>query len=83
MVLGMPFLFVPISVMSYVGVPQEKNNEVSGLTALARNIGGSLGISFISTMLVRRAQVHQNYLAAHVYPGSANYRIARSRIQRR
>jgi DHA2 family multidrug resistance protein len=74
MVLGMPFLFVPISVMSYVGVPQEKNNEVSGLTALARNIGGSLGISFISTMLVRRAQVHQNYLAAHVYPGSANYR---------
>jgi MFS transporter, DHA2 family, multidrug resistance protein len=75
MVLGMPFLFVPISVMSYVGVPQEKNNEVSGLTALARNIGGSVGISFISTMLVRRAQVHQNYLAAHVYPGSANYRM--------
>ena len=55
MVLGMPFLFVPISVMSYVGVPQEKNNEVSGMTALARNIGGSLGVSFISTMLVRRA----------------------------
>ena len=75
MVLGMPFLFVPISVMSYVGVRQEKNNEVSGLTALARNIGGSLGISFISTMLVRRAQVHQNYLGAHVYPGSANYRM--------
>lgn len=75
MVLGMPFLFVPISVMSYVGVPQEKNNEVSGLTALARNIGGSLGISFISTMLVRRAQVHQNYLAARVYPGATNFRI--------
>ncbi len=75
MVLGMPFLFVPISVMSYVGVPQEKNNEVSGLTALARNIGGSIGISFISTMLVRRAQVHQNYLAAHIYPGAAGYRI--------
>ncbi|MGA7524290.1 MAG: DHA2 family efflux MFS transporter permease subunit [Acidobacteriaceae bacterium] len=74
MVLGMPFLFVPISVMSYVGVPQEKNNEVSGLTALARNIGGSLGISFISTMLVRRAQVHQNYLDAQIHPGSANYR---------
>jgi DHA2 family multidrug resistance protein len=74
MVLGMPFLFVPISVMSYVGVPQEKNNEVSGLTALARNIGGSLGISFISTMLVRRAQVHQNYLAAHVTPESPVFR---------
>lgn len=75
MVIGMPFLFVPISVMSYVGVPMEKNNEVSGLTALARNIGGSLGISFISTMLVRRAQAHQQYLAAHVTPSSANYQI--------
>ena len=75
MVIGMPFLFVPISVMSYVGVPVEKNNEVSGLTALARNIGGSLGISFISTMLVRRAQAHQQFLAAHVTPSSANYQI--------
>ena len=73
MVLGMPFMFVPISVMSYVGVPQEKNNEVSGMTALARNIGGSLGISFISTMLVRRAQTHQRILAAHVYSGSGTY----------
>lgn len=75
MVLGMPFLFVPISVMSYVGVPVEKNNEVSGLTALARNIGGSLGISFISTMLVRRAQTHQQFLAAHLTPSSPNYQI--------
>ena len=73
MVLGMPFLFVPISVMCYVGVPQEKNNEVSGLTALARNIGGSLGVSFISTMLVRRAQTHQEVLSAHVYGGSMKY----------
>jgi DHA2 family multidrug resistance protein len=73
MVLGMPFLFVPISVMSYVGVPQEKNNEVSGMTALARNIGGSLGVSFISTMLVRRTQVHQQYLSAHDYAGSTAY----------
>jgi MFS transporter, DHA2 family, multidrug resistance protein len=80
MVLGMPFLFVPISVMSYVGVPQEKNNEVSGLTALARNIGGSLGISFISTMLVRRAQVHQNYLAAHVTAQSPMYRAMQKGI---
>ena len=75
MVLGIPFLFVPITVMSYVGVPQEKNNEVSGLTALARNIGGSLGISFISTMLVRRAQVHQQFLAAHIYPASPRYHM--------
>jgi DHA2 family multidrug resistance protein len=73
MVLGMPFLFVPINVMSYVGVPQNKNNEISGLTAFARNIGGSLGVSFISTMLLRRAQTHQQFLSAHVYSGSPRY----------
>jgi DHA2 family multidrug resistance protein len=80
MVLGMPFLFVPISLMSYVGVPQEKNNEVSGMTALARNIGGSLGISFISTMLVRRAQTHQHILSVHAYSGSGIYRALQKGI---
>ncbi|MEO6964686.1 MAG: DHA2 family efflux MFS transporter permease subunit [Acidobacteriaceae bacterium] len=74
MVLGMPFLFVPISVVSYVGIPQDKNNEVSGLTAFARNIGGSLGVSFISTMLLRRAQIHQQFLSAHVTSSSPKYR---------
>lgn len=74
MVVGMPFLFIPIGVMSYVGIPQEKNNEVSGLSALSRNIGGSLGIAFISTMIVRRSQVHQAYLAANVTPSSPVYR---------
>ncbi len=82
MVLGMPFLFVPISVMSYVGVPQEKNNEVSGLTALARNVGGSIGVSFISTMLVRRAQVHQEFLSANVYSGAPQYRNLQQSISR-
>lgn len=80
MVLGMPFLFVPISLMSYVGVPQEKNNEVSGLTALARNIGGSVGISFITTMLTRRAQVHQQFLGSHVYSASTKYRALQQGI---
>ncbi|HEX4022438.1 MAG TPA: DHA2 family efflux MFS transporter permease subunit [Acidobacteriaceae bacterium] len=73
MVLGMPLLFVPISVMSFVGIPQAKNNEVSGLTALSRNIGGSLGISFITTLITRRSQTHQTYLAAHVNPASMQY----------
>ncbi len=80
MVLGMPFMFVPISVMSYVGVPQEQNNEVSGMTALARNIGGSIGVSFVSTMLQRRAQVHEQILGAHVYRSSPNYRALQQGI---
>lgn len=73
MVIGMPLLFVPISVMSYVGIPKEKNNEVSGLTSLARNIGGSVGISFITTMITRRTATHQNYMVAHITSTSPAY----------
>ncbi len=73
MTIGMPFLFVPISVMTYVGVPREKNNEISGLTALARNLGGSIGISAVTTLLVRRQQTHQTYLAAHLNDSNSAY----------
>jgi DHA2 family multidrug resistance protein len=62
---GMVLLFTPIQTLCYVGIPQEKNNNVSGMTNLARNLGGSLGISLISVILSNRSQFHQNVLAAH------------------
>jgi len=62
---GMGFLFVPIQTLCYVGIPQEKNNNVSGMTNLARNLGGSLGISAIAVIVSRRAQYHQSVLSAH------------------
>ncbi len=63
--IGVAFLFVPIQTMCYVGIPPGKNNNVSGMTNLARNIGGSVGISVVTTLLARRGQFHQNRLAAH------------------
>jgi MFS transporter, DHA2 family, multidrug resistance protein len=70
---GLPFLFVPINTMCYIGIPQSKYNEVSGMNSLMRNVGGSVGISFVTTMLVRRTQSHQSILTAHVAPGSPAY----------
>jgi len=63
---GLAFLFVPINTISYTDIPREKNNDVSGLTNLARNIGGSVGTSFLVTWLARREQFHQQRLAAHL-----------------
>jgi DHA2 family multidrug resistance protein len=68
--LGLAFLFVPINTTAYAFLPKEKNNAASGLINLARNIGGSIGISVVTTMLARRAQVHQSDLSANVHPGS-------------
>jgi MFS transporter, DHA2 family, multidrug resistance protein len=63
---GMAFLFVPINTAAYAFLPRDKNNAASGLMNLARNIGGSVGISVVTTLLDRRTQVHQNYLASHL-----------------
>jgi MFS transporter, DHA2 family, multidrug resistance protein len=68
---SLAFLFVPINTASYAFLPKEKNNAASGLINLARNIGGSFGISVVTTMLDRRAQVHQSYLAHNMTLASA------------
>jgi DHA2 family multidrug resistance protein len=59
---GLAFLFVPINTAAYAFVPPTKNNAASGLINLARNVGGSLGISIVTTILDRRAQFHQSRL---------------------
>ena len=71
--IGLPFLFVPINTLIYLGVPPGKNNDVSGLSNLARNIGGSAGTSFFTTMLARHQQVHQQYLVQHVVGSSSAF----------
>jgi DHA2 family multidrug resistance protein len=63
---GMAFLFVPINTAAYAFLPRDKNNAASGLMNLARNIGGSVGISVVTTMLDRRAQVHLTHLASNL-----------------
>ncbi|HUA00114.1 MAG TPA: DHA2 family efflux MFS transporter permease subunit [Candidatus Aquilonibacter sp.] len=71
-VFGLGFLFVPINLASYVGMPAEKSNSVAGLVNFMRNIGSSVGTSMVTTLLERRAQVHQAFLVAHVTPGGPN-----------
>ena len=64
---------MPINTAAYAYLPREKNNQASGLINLARNIGGSVGISFVTTMLARRAQFHQTVLVSHLTPQSSAY----------
>jgi len=71
--MGTAFLFVPINVMAFYFVPRGKMNNASGLINLARNIGASTGISFVTTMLDRRAQFHQNVLTENLQPGNHHY----------
>ncbi len=59
--------------LNYVGVPREKNNQVSGLSNFARNIGGSIGTSLLSTFLTRQNQTHLRIFAAHTSQANGNF----------
>lgn len=68
---GLAFLFVPINSIVYNGIDPRKNNQVSGIVNLSRNMGGDLGIAFVTTFIARRSQVHQANLVAHVTAGGS------------
>ncbi len=68
---GIAFLFVPINAAVYNGVPPGKNNQVSGIVNLFRNMGGDIGIALVATLIARRSQFHQARLVEHVAPSAA------------
>src|SRR5229473_341288 len=65
-VIGMGFLFVPITLVAYIGIPPEKNNAVAGIVNFMRNIGSSVGTSLVTTLIARRSQFHQVHLVSRV-----------------
>jgi len=59
------FLFVPLTMAAYVGLPAEKSNAAAGLINFVRNIGQGFGTSAVTTLLARRSQYHQSVLAEY------------------
>src|SRR6266403_544314 len=70
---GLAFLFIPINVSAFSFVPKEKTNMGTGIINLARNIGASVGIATVTTMLQRRTQFHQAQLMERVNALSQAY----------
>jgi len=72
--LGLGFFFVPVSQLAYSHIPLNKNNKASSITNLFRNLGGSFGVAFVTTMLERRAQFHHSILAQHLTADDPGFR---------
>jgi len=68
------FLFVPLTLAGYIGMPSEKTNAAAGLMNFMRNIGQSVGTSAVTTIIARRTQFHQSILAEHT--SSAGFHAA-------
>jgi DHA2 family multidrug resistance protein len=72
-VIGLGFLFVPITLVAYIGISPEKNNAVAGIVNFMRNMGSSVGTSLVTTLIARRAQFHQQILIDHAGAGNPNF----------
>jgi len=65
------FIFVPMTTLTMSRLRRSEIGNAAGVYNLMRNIGGSIGIASVTTMLVRGSQSHQNYLATHLTAGSS------------
>ncbi len=66
---GSGCVFVPLSTTTMAFLKNEEIGNASGLYNLLRNIGGSIGISVVNTIVARHQQLHRNELARALNPG--------------
>jgi MFS transporter, DHA2 family, multidrug resistance protein len=82
-VLGLGFLFVPITLVAYIGIPPEKNNSVAGIVNFMRNMGSSVGTSLVTTLIARRGQFHQARLVEYARPDNPNFQNSANGLAQR
>jgi DHA2 family multidrug resistance protein len=82
-VIGLGFLFVPITLAAYVGIAAEKNNAVAGIINFMRNMGSSVGTSMVTTLIARRSQFHQARLIEFTRDGNPNFQHSVSGLAQR
>jgi DHA2 family multidrug resistance protein len=70
---GLAFLFIPINNAAYANVSTLSSSNAAAVINLSRNLGSSVGISFVVTLLARSAQGHQTVLASHATPFDADF----------
>jgi DHA2 family multidrug resistance protein len=68
--MGMAFIFVPLTVLTMNPIPKADTGYATSLYSVMRNVGSSVGISFVTTFVARRSQFHQSVLVSHVTPYS-------------
>ena len=68
MSVALPFLFIPINTVAYIGLPADAGDKASAMLNFFRNLGGAFGISIAQTMLVRRDQFHQARITEGLNP---------------
>lgn len=64
--LGMPFMFLPLSLAAIAPLPKHEIGKATGVFNLTRQLGGSMGIALLSTVLSRRQAFHAERVGDHL-----------------
>jgi DHA2 family multidrug resistance protein len=80
--LGIGFLFVPLSVLTYQTVPRRLQGDATALFTMFRNVAGSVGISLSTALITSRTQAHMAYLSYHMTNANPNFRATITQIAR-
>jgi DHA2 family multidrug resistance protein len=76
---GMGFSFIPLTTLTLSHIPRELMGQATAMYNLLRNMGGSVGIAFVTTFLARRSQFHQGRLVDHLTPFDPAYALAKGK----
>jgi DHA2 family multidrug resistance protein len=68
---SMGLLFVPLTTITNVPIRKEEMGTATSLYNLMRNIGASIGIASVTTIVARHSQEHSSVLASHFTPYDA------------
>src|SRR5437870_1171684 len=60
------FVFVPLSTLTLATIRRDKLVNATAVYGMSRNVGGSVGIAVVTTLLAQRSQIHQTTLASHI-----------------
>jgi len=78
--IGMSCLFVPLTTLTMSTIPKEATGYATSLYSVMRNVGSSMGISFVTTLVARRSQFHQDILTIHITPYGIRSQAALARM---
>ena len=72
---GMGLVFIPLTTMAFSTIKKEEMGNATSIFNLTRNLAGSFGVAFMTTLLARRAQFHQFRLIEHLNPFDPRYQM--------
>ncbi|HQU15811.1 MAG: MFS transporter [Chromatiales bacterium 21-64-14] len=79
--LGLGMIFVPLAAVAFTTLNPRQSAEAAGIFSLVRTIGSSIGISIVTTVMTRHAQIAWNQIGGHLQPFNPALYLYLDRLQ--